>query len=371
MGCRAVTLTEEEIRALRAEIAAELLAAMQVAMESAQVSSVPALATAAACDAFLADAGAIGAAKTRRAYRTALRALVEFLPAGLAVADLRPEHLLPWPTWLIEKRQLARRTVQVYLAALSRFLDWCTVQDYLRMSARQIARLNDGIRRARKSQKPPQLVPHPPTDEALRRLLNHIRQADLPPPGRGRLEHLRNIAIVETLRCTGLRVAELCSLTVGHLKPDRSAWIIGKGSRERQIFWDGPAWAACQTYLDARQGMDAASGAPRNTLPLFARHDKRVAGVQPLRTEAVETLFRELSIVVGERITPHAMRHWFATQVYRGSGDLAITQTALGHESPVTTRIYAKLGDGALRTAHGAAFNETGKGKTDETDEAK
>jgi len=55
-------------------------------------------------------------------------------------------------------------------------------------------------------------------------------------------------------------------------------------------------------------------------------------------------------------ITPHALRHYFGTRIYQVTGDLAVTQTAMGHTSPVTTRIYAKLNDGAVKEAHEKAF---------------
>jgi site-specific recombinase XerD len=95
-------------------------------------------------------------------------------------------------------------------------------------------------------------------------------------------------------------------------------------------------------------------------LPVFARHDKKAGSkVLPLSTQSVQNTIRRLAERAGlgaKGITPHALRHYFATRIYQTTHDLAVTQTALGHASPNTTRIYAKLEDNAVRNAHRDAF---------------
>lgn len=79
----------------------------------------------------------------------------------------------------------------------------------------------------------------------------------------------------------------------------------------------------------------------------------------PLSTESVQNTIRARLNPPGSAdrgITPHALRHYFATRMYQTTRDLAVTQTALGHSSPATTRIYAKLEDDAVRNAHREAF---------------
>jgi len=65
----------------------------------------------------------------------------------------------------------------------------------------------------------------------------------------------------------------------------------------------------------------------------------------------------ERADLAAKGITPHALRHYFATRIYQTTHDLAVTQTALGHSNPNTTRIYAKLEDNAVRDAHRRAFD--------------
>ena len=305
---------------------------------------------------------------TRKTYRTALNALMEYVqdkheldPAQALVTDLTVERLLAWATWLIDRRALQRRTMQTYLAALTSYVKFLHVNNLIDLPSNQAVRLTEGQRQIRRAQRPPQSVPHPPTAEQIEKILKAVRERVIE-PGNERLElaRLRNIAIVETLRSTGLRVAELCNLRRKQLRQDKSAWVIGKGGKEREVFFDNTAWRAIQTYVEARRMLDGASGRPQGELPVFARHDKRASNkVLKITTTSVERLFVEIMAAAGlsdAGITPHSLRHYFATKVYQATHDLGVTQTILGHSSPVTTRIYAKLEDGALRAAHEAAF---------------
>lgn len=326
---------------------------------------------AASIELFLGDA-MLGATQTRTAYRTALNAFVLYLQdeqsveAATALPQvLTVDQLLAWPTWLLDERGVGQRTLQTYLAALVRYVEFLQIRDWLELTGQQALRLRDGVRRTRQAQRPAQLLPHPPTPAQVRQLLDAARQRVVPPDNpRAELARLRDIALIETLRCTGLRVSEAVGLKRKQLRQDAEganmAWIIGKGRKERQVFFDAAAWRAVQTYLEARQALDGASGRPLGELPVFARHDKRAGGkVLRLSSEAVERIFQATTAAAGlgdAGITPHALRHFFATSLYQTTHDLSVTQTALGHSSPATTRVYAKLEDGAVRDAHRAAF---------------
>jgi site-specific recombinase XerD len=94
-------------------------------------------------------------------------------------------------------------------------------------------------------------------------------------------------------------------------------------------------------------------------LPVFARHDRRSGKeLLPMSLQRVEQIFKDLAerSQIDPRPTPHWFRHWFATQVLERTQDLAALQDMLGHESPVTTRIYAKVSTKRLRDVHDAAF---------------
>jgi len=91
------------------------------------------------------------------------------------------------------------------------------------------------------------------------------------------------------------------------------------------------------------------------SLPVFAQHARRAGSqVLPITTDTVRRALNQLASVAGleESITPHLLRHRFATRVLKATHDLAVTQDLLGHASPATTRIYTKLTDEDTQAAH-------------------
>jgi site-specific recombinase XerD len=226
-------------------------------------------------------------------------------------------------------------------------------------------------RRRSRDRLPPDKLP---SQEVVRILLEELRRPlqlpeDMPEGSRARkkLIRLRTIAIVEALLSSGMRVGELVRLERGHLMYDlRGAMVkYGKGKKDREVLFSERAWAAIQTYLRARQ--DGVQKGPLSSLPVFSRHD-RGAGrrVLPLSTRSVQDTFFSLASGAGilERfhLTPHTLRHYFATEFLSQTGDLALTQYALGHASPATTRIYAKTKREDYRRAHRQVFGGESSG---------
>lgn len=325
---------------------------------------------------FLNDAMA-GSRLTQRTYRTALNALAAFLLEEGVVAETAPvdeltlDRALRWSTWLLNehvqpdgKVGVSKRSLHTYLAALTGLIRYLNTNNRLSFPGPDLERFKDWLRYVRRSQRLPQLLPHPPTPEQMDALVQAARTAEARPDDeRAELRRLRNIAIVEALRTSGLRVGELVKMRRKDLRAeDHSAWIVGKGDKERQVFFDAAAWHAIHAYLEHRQVHDGASGRALGDLPVFARHDRKAgARILPMSTEAVEEVLKELAEAAGlaaAGITPHALRHYFATRIYQATHDLAVTQDALGHSSPATTRVYAKLDDRAVRNAHEEAFGK-------------
>lgn len=320
-----------------------------------------------AIDGFLADAGT-GSRYTRRTYRTALNRMLEYLDAlGLDAATaevdaLRVDLILNMGTWLLDVKRVHKRTLHTYMTAVMSFCRYLHIRGRLPLDSSDQARLQDGIRRLRMNQRPPRLLPHPPREEELHLLLQAARGAKLKhQTERDHLMKQRNIAIVETLLSTGLRVGELVSLRRRDLdRSQRSARVIGKGNKPRQIYFSDFAWDSIARYLELRRPLDLKMKGAAGDLPVFSRHDRR-SGTQilPLGVLPVQTMLRDLAVSarLEERgITPHALRHYFGTRMYQATSDLAVTQTALGHSSPQTTRIYAELRDNAVKDAHEKAF---------------
>ncbi|MCC7354106.1 MAG: tyrosine-type recombinase/integrase [Anaerolineae bacterium] len=325
---------------------------------------------------FLNDA-MTGSRLTQRTYRTALNALAAFLLQEGVVAETAPVSELTidraqrWSTWLLNehvqpngKVGVSKRSFHTYLAALAGLIRYLNMNNRLSFSGPELEHFKDRLRYVRRSQKLPQLLPHPPTPEQMDALVQAAHTAEATPDDqRAELRRLRNVAIVEALHTSGLRVGELVKMRRKDLRPeDRSAWIVGKGDKERQVFFDAAAWRSIHTYLEYRQVHDGATGRALGDLPVFARHDRKAGKrILPMSTEAVEEVLKELAGAAGlaaAGITPHALRHYFATRIYQATHDLAVTQDALGHSTPATTRVYAKLDDRAVRDAHEEAFGK-------------
>ncbi len=304
---------------------------------------------------FLQDLAANKSAGTVRTYGQSLKRCAE---SGV---PLDVPGALDFARWL-SARGGARWSLKTHLAAVSRFYHWLLREDIARFTAADMERLRDEFSEyltGRDDQ-----LPKLPSDAEVTTLLQAVRSATIEPTKnegdlrRRQLEHLRDIAMLEALRSSGMRVGELVALHRGDLDGAHlSAIVTGKGRKQRVVYFDGKAWSAIKAYLDERK--DGAKTAPLHIQPLFAQHGRRAGDqVLPLTTNRVRELMRDLcdSAKIEFAFTPHTLRHAFATRLLDSSGDLALVQDALGHSSPETTRIYAKVSSNKMREAHAAAF---------------
>jgi site-specific recombinase XerD len=317
---------------------------------------------------FLRDLSIGRAERTVRTYSTALNHFREFLagasldPGRMPAVDLRSDHALDWVRWLDRERpQLTRITLSTYITALLRFYSHLILEGFSSLSAEQFEQLRLRLQSVRGGTRRQQLPKVPPED-IVARIMQSARQAPYDADDYSqRLRYLRNIAAVEMLRSSGMRVGELVALQRMHLVPqDRTAMVTGKGDRQRIVYFDEIAWRALQDYLTARH--DGASAQSLGRLPVLSRHDRGAGGrTLPISTNTVRKAlanFINLADVADYGVTPHSFRHYFATRVLETTGDLGATQDLLGHASPSTTRIYARLSSEALRRAHEIAFGD-------------
>jgi integrase/recombinase XerD len=157
----------------------------------------------------------------------------------------------------------------------------------------------------------------------------------------------RDRAILELLYATGMRVSELVDLPLSALDlEDGFTSIFGKGSKERLVPVGEPALRALGRYLrDVRPELDRGRGAGRVFLNARGR---------PLRREAVWAIVKDATRRAGitKRVSPHTLRHTFATHLVEGGADLAAVQELLGHADIATTQIYTHLDRDYLRDVH-------------------
>ena len=169
---------------------------------------------------------------------------------------------------------------------------------------------------------------------------------------------LRDAAILELLFSTGLRVSELCALDSDLDLSQDSFSVRGKGEKVRVVFLSPAAKSAIGAYLKARKDLSEAlfvnvAGGKRKTARTASR----------LTPRSVERIIKARAIKAGitKKLTPHVLRHVFATDLLNNGADLRSVQQLLGHASINTTQIYTHITDSHLRDIH-KKFHSRGRG---------
>ncbi len=180
-------------------------------------------------------------------------------------------------------------------------------------------------------------------NDELDRLLNSPRGADL--------DALRDKAILSMLFSTGMRVSELCSLNRDKVDLKRGELsVLGKGRKIRLVFISDEAKKHVSDYLEKRKDADEAlfiripktgSYAKDTDLRLTPRTIQRIVKKHATRAG-----------IMGKKVSPHTLRHSYATDLLRNGADIRSVQAMLGHSSVTTTQIYTHVTDTQLREVH-------------------
>jgi site-specific recombinase XerD len=232
---------------------------------------------------------------------------------------------------------LKKRTQNYHLIALRAFLKFLSKRNVKSLSAEHIELAKTGERAL-------DLI----TPEELGRLMSA--------PKGDSLQSLRDRAILECLFSTGLRVSELCSLTRDIDFDNDSFSIRGKGEKIRVVFLSEEARSAIKKYLAKRVDVDEA---------LFVRANKENArnGDLALDKRSIERIVKKLAMQAGisKKVTPHVIRHCFATDLLSNGADLRSVQMLLGHSNISTTQIYTHVTDSELKRIHKQFHNKKSK----------
>lgn len=177
------------------------------------------------------------------------------------------------------------------------------------------------------------------------RLLDAARSS-----GRTPFDRLRNTCLMELLYATGMRVSELVSLPVAAARGDpRMLLVAGKGGKERMVPLSPPAREALAAWLEARDGAEAEAEAEGRPASRFLFPSRGKAG--HLTRQRFFLLIKEFAVsggVAPEKVTPHTLRHAFATHLLANGADLRAIQALLGHADIATTEIYTHVLDARL-----------------------
>lgn len=260
-----------------------------------------------------AEAGA--ARNTIQAYRSDLALASEFLGGGLAGADQQAIARLSDHWQPLSRASVARKS-----AALRRFFAFLAEEGF------RVDDLSEALPRPGSSRPLPKTLSRADVDRLFAVIAERL--ARTPPDPRD----LRLAALVELLYGSGLRATELVSLPRGSISADRPFLILkGKGGRERLV----PISDRARSAVAAWQ-----TEVPRSSPWLFPTGSKFLSRVR------LYQMLKELAAAAGipsDRISPHVLRHAFATHLLEGGADLRALQLMLGHADIATTQIYTHV----------------------------
>jgi integrase/recombinase XerD len=266
-------------------------------------------------DMMAAEAGS--SRNTLDAYRNDLERTAESVGSlGTASADDLSRLGSDWAE--LAPSTLARRS-----AALRRFFGFL---------------VDDGLR----SDDPSATLPRPRLERPLPRILDaaevgRMFEAAEDRAASGQLAAVRNLALLELLYGSGLRATELVSLPRGAVRPGQPFLMVqGKGSKERLVPISSRAQTAVARWIEIGPG-----GRPW-LFPSGKTHLSRVRLFQIVRAMAVD------AGIASERVSPHVLRHAFATHLLSGGADLRVLQSLLGHADIATTQIYTHVDSARL-----------------------
>lgn len=254
------------------------------------------------------------------------------------------EHFYRWLT----DAGYSRGAIETYVGGVKAFWRYATAKRLVPPRFTYDA-MRDGLRIAMGKQR----IKSPRIDPNLPRIVTYVDSLPLPPvdrwDGAARLTLLRDRALLHTLFYSGMRRGEVASLNREDVREGRAheALIVGKGDKERNVFFDAETQAAIAAYLEARND---------DFRPLFLRHDNRRGRPGPtgehwrLSLQSVWAIVKGYAAAVGIQATPHHFRHLKASTLLNRGASLSEVQDVLGHASPLTTKqIYAHYTPAVLR----------------------
>lgn len=274
--------------------------------------------------------------KTIQNYDHYLTRLIDYA-GDIKVDDINEELIRRWRLWLNRlgtntSDELQKTTQNYHLIALRSFLKYCAKRNIAALSA-------DKVELARTVRKQVTFL----NLEEMTRLFEQ--------PAVTTDSGLRDRAILELLFSSGLRVSELVGLNRDDVNLKRREFMVrGKGQKDRPVFVSPDAAAWLEKYLEKRSD---------NAKPMFIRYSgqKKVdlsGNFHRLTARSVQRMVARYALLAGitKHVSPHTLRHSFATDLLMNGSDLRSVQALLGHSNVATTQIYTHVTDPHLKSVH-------------------
>jgi site-specific recombinase XerD len=282
-------------------------------------------------------------AKTAENYKLYLERFIEFTD-NIMVGKITPEVIRKYRLWLNRFKnehddELATITQSYHLIALRGFLTYLSKRDIPSISPEK-------IELPKVSRKQVTFLHY----DEVARLLESIPLDDE--------QGLRDRAIVELLFSSGLRVSELVNLNRDHVNTKRREFMVrGKGQKDRPVFIGEAAAERVKDYLGAR--LD-------NLPPLFLSYSRNNTSsnggdYRRLTARSVQRIINKYAKLAGitKHVSPHTMRHSFATDLLMNGADIRSVQSMLGHSNISTTQVYTHVTDEHLREIYEKFHSDT------------
>ncbi len=275
--------------------------------------------------------------KTAENYRHYLERLIDY-SGDIDVAKITAELVRKYRLWLNRHvndngETLSTMTQAYHLIALRGFLAYCAKRDIATLSPEK-------IELPKTTRKQVTFL----SSEEIQRMLEAADSGES-------LTALRDHAIIELLFSSGLRVSELANLNRDHVNTTRREFTVrGKGQKDRAIFISPRAANAIDAYLKQRQD---------SLPPLFLNHSRNnttstTGDFRRLTTRSIQRMISKYARLAGitKKVTPHTMRHSYATDLLMNGADIRSVQVLLGHSDIGTTQVYTHVTDQHLREVY-------------------
>jgi integrase/recombinase XerC len=299
---------------------------------------------------FLSDLAAVRVASdhTVRNYRQALEEFIHWHRGQAAGAEpawdrLGREDFRRYLRWL-GRQGLGRASVRLRLSALRTF--------YRHLVRRKVVSGQPvrGLRVPKEQRRLPRFLTVSDMERLLAAPLEEWRRCrESATDGRGPdpAGWLRDAAVLELIYSAGLRVSEVCSLRIDQIDPaSRTLRVVGKGRKERVVPFGRPAWEALETYWRAARPHRVP------TEPVFLGPSQG-----PLKPSQVQGRLKRYLAIAGldPALSPHKLRHSFATHLLEDGADLRSVQELLGHKNLQTTEVYTHVTIERLKAVYAAS----------------
>jgi integrase/recombinase XerD len=272
-------------------------------------------------------------ASTAAAYVTDLAQFVDFLEArGVTVPNVVDSSALREFVYSLKESGRAPTSIQRKISSLRSYFGFLLAESLIDAD-------------------PSDLLEGPKTGRRLPTVLSRdeVERLLTGPDGDDPLA-LRDRAILELMYATGVRISELVALRIRDIDlEEQLVRVQGKGSKERIVPFGAAARQSLEVYLrDSRPALAAAAGRQAGGTLFLGRRGRRLT-----RKGAWDIVRRHVARAgIGKRVTPHTLRHTFATHLLQGGADIAAVQEMLGHADISTTQIYTHLDRSYLSEIH-------------------